>query len=81
MNISILSTSATNGILPLRNIAIGDIVIVQDTSTLPTKWPFARVIAVHPGSDEIVRVVTVKKSKGTYKRPISKVAVLIPLDN
>ena len=40
----------------------------------------ARVINVHPGSDQIVRVVTVKTSQGTYKRPIMKVALLSPHD-
>jgi len=62
---------------PTRNVAVGDVVILQDP-TMPTKWPLARVIAVHPGSDKLVHVVTVKTPQGTYKRPVSKVAVLIP---
>ena len=66
---------------PARNVAVRDIVILQETSTIPTKWPIARVVAVHPGSDESVRVVTIKTPQGTYKRPISKLAVLIPSEN
>ena len=66
---------------PSRNVAVGDVVILQETGTIPTKWPLARVIAVHPGSDKLVRVITVKTSQGTYKRPVSKVAVLLPNEN
>ena len=60
---------------PSRNVSVGDVVLVQETGTIPTKWPIARVIAVHPGTDELV---TVRTPQGTYKRPVSKVAVLLP---
>lgn len=63
-----------------RNTKIGDIVILQDDNLIPTKWPLARVINVHPGSDQIVRAVIVKMSQGSYKRPIAKVALLLPHD-
>ena len=63
---------------PSRNVAVGDVVILQETGTISTKWPIARVIAVYPGLDKLVCVVTVKTPQGTYKRPVSKVAVLLP---
>ena len=47
---------------------------------LPTKWAIARVVDVHPGQDNVVRVVTIRTSTGTYKRPVTKVAVLIPIE-
>ena len=62
---------------PTRNVTVGDVVLLQD-STMPTRWPLARVIAVHPGSDHLVRVVTIKPPQGTYKRPVTKIALLIP---
>ena len=62
-----------------RNIKIGDIVILQEDNKT-TKWLLARIISVHPGSDQIVRVVTVKMSQGTYKRPITKVSLLLGHD-
>ena len=43
---------------------------------VPLKIKQGRVIGVHPSSDEVVRVVTIKTSKGTYKRPVSKVCLL-----
>ena len=66
--------------IPSRNIAIGDVVLVQETGTIPTRWPLARVIDTHPGQDKLVRAVTVKTSRGIYRRPVSKIAVLIPMD-
>lgn len=65
---------------PSRNVAVNDIVILQESGTVPAKWPLARVVDTHPGQDNLVRVVTVKTAQGTYKRPVSKVAVLIPND-
>ena len=63
---------------PSRNICVGDIVILQEDNLIPSKWPLARVIKVHAGKDDLVRVVTVKTNSGTYKRPISKIALLLP---
>ena len=63
---------------PSRNIAVGDLVIPKDDSPLPTRWPLARVIGVKPGGDGFVRVATVKTSSGTYTRPVTKLALLLP---
>ena len=41
------------------------------------KWPLAQEVAVYPGKDGRVRVVLVKTPKGTYKRPSTKVAVIL----
>ena len=65
---------------PSRNIQVGDIVLVNQDSLLPTKWPLARVIETHKGKDNLVRVVTVKTQAGVYKRPISKIALLLQND-
>lgn len=44
---------------PMRNIEINDIVLLIEEYIPPTIWKTARVIAVHPGEDELVRSVTV----------------------
>jgi len=60
------------------NLKIGDLVLVhQDTQ--PLQWPLARITAVHPGKDGVVRVVDIKTSTGTYTRPAVKLFPL-PLD-
>ena len=37
---------------------------------IPAKWPLARVVTAHTGNDGLVRVVSVKTSTGTYRRPV-----------
>ena len=66
---------------PTRNIQTGDVVILQEDNMVPTKWPLAKVIQVHTGKDGLVRVVTIKTASGTYKRPVTKIALLLPLDS
>ena len=64
-----------------RNVKIGDVAILRDETLFPTKWPLARIMDVHPGKDGLVRVVTLKTPKGTYKRPITKIVILVPVDD
>ena len=66
---------------PTRNVRVGDLVLLQEDGLVPGKWPLARVLQTHPGKDGLVRVVTIKTSNGIYKRPVIKVAVLIPAEN
>ena len=63
---------------PSRNIAVGDLVILKDDYPLPTRWPLARVVGVHPGGDGFVCVATVKTTSGTYNHPVTKLALLLP---
>jgi len=65
---------------PNRNLQVGDLVCLRKEDLFPTKWPLARVVAVHPGKDGLVRVITVKTAKGTYKRPVTKVTLVLSSD-
>ncbi len=58
----------------------GDIVLVNEDALVPTKWPLARVIAIHPGKDGCVRVVSIKTPTGEYKRPTAKIVSILPID-
>ena len=60
---------------------VGDLVLLQEDNLVPTKWPLGRIVETHPGKDGFVRVVTVQTSNGTYKRPITKIALLLPNEN
>ena len=62
---------------PTRNPQVGDVVILQEDNLIPSKWPLGKIVEVHPGSDGLVRVVQVKTSSGTYRRPITKIALLL----
>lgn len=55
------------------NIKIGTLVLMKEDNIPSFKWPLGRVIEVHAGSDEVVRVVTLKTATGTFKRAVQKV--------
>ncbi|XP_076660445.1 uncharacterized protein LOC143363797 [Halictus rubicundus] len=61
------------------HLPIGSMVILQEDNTPPMKWPLGRVTAIHPGEDGIIRVVTVKTSRGEYKRSVKRLSPL-PVD-
>ena len=58
------------------NLQPEDIVILKEDKTFTCHWPLARIIAVHPGQDGLVRVATIKTATGVYKRPTVKLALL-----
>jgi len=59
-----------------KDVSIGDLVVVKDDRFGPSKWPLARIIAVHPGADGHVRTVTLKTQDGEKDRPIVKICLL-----
>lgn len=61
---------------PQRNVQLNDIVTIRDENLPPGKWALGCIIALHPGSDGYVRVVTLKTKSGVIKRPVVKISVL-----
>ncbi|XP_022182691.1 uncharacterized protein LOC111042407 [Myzus persicae] len=62
---------------PQRNLIVGDLVIVKEDNIPPLKWKLARVLTVHPGNDNVVRVVTIRMGNGSeYQRPVVRFALL-----
>ena len=64
-----------------RYVQVGGVIILQEDNMVPTKWPLAKVIQTHTGKDGLVRVVTIKTATGTYKRPVTKITLLLPSDS
>jgi hypothetical protein len=58
------------------NIQPGSLVFVREDNTTPFQWPTGVILDTHPGADGNVRVVTIKTSKGIFKRPITKICPL-----
>lgn len=58
------------------NLKIGDLVLIKSDCSRPLQWPMGRVERLHPGPDNVVRVVSLKTSTGSLKRPVSKVCPL-----
>ncbi|XP_044741922.1 uncharacterized protein LOC123302893 [Chrysoperla carnea] len=61
---------------PANQINIGSIVLIVDERYPASKWPLAKVIQLHPGADNLTRVVTLKTATTVLKRPIVKLCVL-----
>ncbi|XP_065092267.1 uncharacterized protein LOC135713092 [Ochlerotatus camptorhynchus] len=57
-------------------IRVGSIVILREDNLPPLQWPLARITEVHPGADGVIRVMTIKTSKGTYRRPANRICPL-----
>lgn len=52
------------------DIKIGTLVVLHEDNLPPMCWKLGRIIETHPGSDRVIRVVTVKTTTGVYKRSI-----------
>ncbi|CAK1595252.1 unnamed protein product [Parnassius mnemosyne] len=55
---------------------VDDIVLVKEDNLPPAKWLYGRVIEIHPGKDNITRVVTLRCKNSLLKRPASKLCIL-----
>ena len=67
---------------PSHEIKVGSMVLLTDERSPPSKWPLVRVTQLHPGTDNLTRVVTLKTATTQLTRPIAKLAILpVPLDN
>jgi len=58
------------------NVKIGELVLVKEDNLPPLVWKKAVISGLHPGKDGLTRVVTLKTSMGTLKRPITKICLL-----
>ncbi|XP_058826506.1 uncharacterized protein LOC131686256 [Topomyia yanbarensis] len=66
---------------PNTDIQPGRLVVLMDELQMPVKWPLARIIAVHPGRDDLVRVVSLRTSRGVITRPITRICLLPTEEN
>ena len=65
-----------------HEIKVGSIVFLTDERSPPSKWPLARVTQLHPGTDNLTRVVTLKMATTQLTCPITKLAILlVPIGN
>ena len=62
------------------NVKIGDLVLIKEDNLPPLVWKKAIISDLHPGKDGVTRVVSLKTSTGTIKRPIIKICVLPPVE-
>ena len=55
------------------SVAVGDIVLISKDRVARGHCPMARIIAVHPGKDGLLRTVTRRTQKGNLRRPIQRI--------
>lgn len=60
-----------------RNIQIGDLVLIKEDNVAPSHWIMGRVKETYPAPDGLVRSAMVSTIYGDYKRPITKLGVLL----
>lgn len=58
------------------NIAVNDLVLINEPNAPPLEWPLGRVIKLFPGNDGVVRVVEIKTARNTLVRPVNKLCRL-----
>ena len=65
---------------PVKNLEVGDVVILADDKLSRSSWPLGRVVETYPGSDGLIRSakVTTKSVTGTNMliRPVHKLCLL-----
>jgi hypothetical protein len=59
-----------------RNLTVDDIVLIVNDNAPPLQWKIGRVIELHPGIDNKVRVATIKTKDNVIKRSITKLCKL-----
>ncbi|XP_046592768.1 uncharacterized protein LOC107217180 [Neodiprion lecontei] len=58
------------------NLKVGTLVLLKEENLPPLQWLLGRVVEVHAGADNIVRVATVRTSTGLFKRAVKKLCPL-----
>jgi hypothetical protein len=57
-------------------VTIGYLVLIKEDNLPPLVWKKAVICDIHAGRDGLIRVVTLRTAKGTFKQPITKICLL-----
>ena len=60
----------------IRDLKVGDVVLVIQPDTPRRRWPLGRIVAVYPGRDGHTRVAKFACGVKTVVRPINKLVSL-----
>ena len=58
-----------------RSFRVGNLVVIADKDLSRANWLLGRIIAIFPGSDNVIRVAKVKTSQ-VYVRPTANLCLL-----
>ena len=62
---------------PVRNVAVGDVVLLKDDHSPRNVWPMGRVIETEQDSKGLVRSILLKTQTTELRRPVDKVVLLL----
>ena len=62
-----------------RNLEVGDVVLLKEGEERG-QWPLARVTGQEIGSDGLVRSVSLRTQNGSFRRPVVKCVLLLPIE-
>jgi len=65
---------------PTRNLQADDMVFVKEDNLPSNEWRLGRIVSAFLGADDRIRVVEIRTSRGTIKRPVHKV-ILLPMED
>ena len=65
-------------IVDVRQLRVGDVVVVIDDQTPRGQWPLGLITAVFPGSDGLVRSAMIHHRGTVLHSPAVKLALLLP---
>ena len=65
----------------VRNLQVGDLVLVVEPNVSRGMWPTGRVLRTIPGHDGRVRSAELKTKSGTYVRPVARLCLIEESDN
>ncbi|XP_043263452.1 uncharacterized protein LOC122403788 [Colletes gigas] len=57
-------------------VKIGALVVIREDNIPPLRWRLGRITELQPGTDGIIRVVSIKVSDGIIKRPVTRICLL-----
>ena len=63
-----------------RNMQKDDVVLLVDESLPRSRWALGRIMDVYPDSKGLVRSVLVKSNNTLFKRPITKLCLILQAD-
>ena len=64
-----------------QSLEENDLVLIKEDHTQPMQWKLGRIEKLHPGRDEVTRVVTIRTARGLIKRAVHRVCRLPPTED
>ncbi|XP_033231913.1 uncharacterized protein LOC117182907 [Belonocnema kinseyi] len=59
-----------------EEIKVGILVLLKEDNLPPLSWKLGRIVEVHPGRDNVIRVVKLRTNSGTYTHAVAQLCPL-----